>query len=465
MYGHVMGTSLTLQQEGQMDRKRVVIMGAAGRDFHDFNVVYRGDPAYEVVAFTATQIPGIAGRMYPAELAGPYYPHGIPIVPESDLETIIRDRDVELVIFAYSDVAHATVMHAASRAMAAGADFELLGPRATMLESTRPVVSVCATRTGSGKSQTTRFVCALLAKDGLEPVVIRHPMPYGDLVAQRVQRYATYDDLARYETTIEEREEYEPHLDAGRILYAGVDYGAILAQAEEEADVILWDGGNNDFSFYRPDLSIVVADPLRLGTESSYHPGELNVRMADVLVINKVDTATPEAVDALQVSLRALNPKAPIIRAQSELTLVGEPIEGKRVVVVEDGPTLTHGEMTFGAGVVAARRYGAAELVDPRPFAVGSIADVLARYPKLEPLVPAMGYGTDQIRELEATLNACDADLVLSATPIDLTRVLTLNKPITRVRYELKPVSGPAMEELLAPIVARAHRQSPAGVA
>jgi len=465
MYGHLMGTSLTLQQEGQMDRKRVVIMGAAGRDFHDFNVVYRGDPAYEVVAFTATQIPGIAGRMYPAELAGPYYPHGIPIVPESDLETIIRDRDVELVVFAYSDVAHATVMHAASRAMAAGADFELLGPRATMLESTRPVVSVCATRTGSGKSQTTRFVCALLAKDGLEPVVIRHPMPYGDLVAQRVQRYATYDDLARYETTIEEREEYEPHLDAGRILYAGVDYGAILAQAEEEADVILWDGGNNDFSFYRPDLSIVVADPLRLGTESSYHPGELNVRMADVLVINKVDTATPEAVDALQVSLRALNPKAPIIRAQSELTLVGEPIEGKRVVVVEDGPTLTHGEMTFGAGVVAARRYGAAELVDPRPFAVGSIADVLARYPKLEPLVPAMGYGTDQIRELEATLNACDADLVLSATPIDLTRVLTLNKPITRVRYELKPVSGPAMEELLAPIMARAHRHSPAGVA
>lgn len=448
-----------------MDRKRVVIMGAAGRDFHDFNVVYRGDPAYEVVAFTATQIPGIAGRIYPKELAGPFYPHGIPIVPESDLETIIRDRDVELVVFAYSDVAHATVMHAASRAMAAGADFELLGPRTTMIESTRPVVSVCATRTGSGKSQTTRYVCALLAKDGLEPIVIRHPMPYGDLVAQRVQRYATLSDLERYETTIEEREEYEPHLDAGRILYAGVDYGAILAQAEEEADVILWDGGNNDFSFYKPDLSIVVADPLRLGTESTYHPGELNVRMADVLVINKVDTASVEQVDALEASLRALNPKAPIIRAQSELTLVGEPVEGKRVVVVEDGPTLTHGEMTFGAGVVAARRFGAAALVDPRPFAVGSIAAVLARYPKLEPLVPAMGYGTDQVRELEATLNACDADLVLAATPIDLTRVLTLNKPITRVRYELKPVSGPSLEELLAPIVARARRQEPAGVA
>ena len=465
MYGYQLGSSLTLQQEGQMDRKRVVIMGAAGRDFHDFNVVYRGDPAYEVVAFTATQIPGIAGRIYPKELAGPFYPHGIPIVPESDLETIIRDRDVELVVFAYSDVAHTTVMHAASRAMAAGADFELLGPRATMIESTRPVVSVCATRTGSGKSQTTRYVCALLAKDGLEPIVIRHPMPYGDLVAQRVQRYATLSDLERYETTIEEREEYEPHLDAGRILYAGVDYGAILAQAEEEADVILWDGGNNDFSFYKPDLSIVVADPLRLGTESTYHPGELNVRMADVLVINKVDTASVEQVDALEASLRALNPKAPIIRAQSELTLVGEPVEGKRVVVVEDGPTLTHGEMTFGAGVVAARRFGAAALVDPRPFAVGSIAAVLARYPKLEPLVPAMGYGTDQVRELEATLNACDADLVLAATPIDLTRVLTLNKPITRVRYELKPVSGPSLEELLAPIVARARRQEPAGVA
>ena len=298
-----------------MDRKRVLIMGAAGRDFHDFNVVYRDDPDYEVVAFTATQIPGIAGRIYPPELAGDLYPAGIPIVPESDLEQIVRTKHVDLVVFAYSDVAHATVMHAASRAMAAGADFELLGPRATMLPSTKPLVAVGATRTGAGKSQTTRFLAGQLANAGLKPVVIRHPMPYGDLVAQRVQRYATYEDLDRYETTIEEREEYEPHLDAGRVLYAGVDYGAILAQAEQEADVILWDGGNNDFPFYKPDLYVVVADPLRLGTESTYHPGELNVRMADAIVINKVDSATPEAVAALERSLRELNPRAPIILA------------------------------------------------------------------------------------------------------------------------------------------------------
>ena len=446
-----------------MDRKRVVIMGAAGRDFHDFNVVYRDDPAYEVVAFTATQIPGIAGRDYPAELAGALYPAGIPIVPESDLEQIVRTKHVDLVVFAYSDVAHATVMHVASRAMAAGADFELLGPRATMLPSQKPVVAVGATRTGAGKSQTTRFLAALLARDGLEPVVIRHPMPYGDLVAQRVQRYATHDDLARYETTIEEREEYEPHLDAGHIVYAGVDYGDILAQAEEEADVIVWDGGNNDFPFYKPDLFVVVADPLRLGTESSYHPGELNVRMADVLIINKIDSAPPNAVDQLEKSLRELNPRAPIIRAESVLALYGQAVTGKRVVVVEDGPTLTHGEMTFGAGVVAARRFGA-ELVDPRPFAVGSIRAVLEKYPKLEPLVPAMGYGADQMHELETTLNACDADMILSATPIDITRVLTLNKRVVRVRYELKQVSGPPLEELLAPIVERA-RKVPSGAA
>jgi len=446
-----------------MDRTRVVIMGAAGRDFHDFNVVYRDDPAFEVVAFTANQIPGIAGRKYPAELAGPIYPDGIPIVPESELERIVRTESVDLVVFAYSDVSHSTVMHAASRAMAAGADFALLGPRRTMLSATRPVIAVCATRTGAGKSQTTRRVAALLAEHGLEPVVVRHPMPYGDLVAQRVQRYATHDDLARYETTIEEREEYEPHLDAGRIVYAGVDYADILKDADEEADVILWDGGNNDFPFYRPDLFIVVADPLRLGTEREYHPGELNARMADVLVINKVDSASAEAVAALEASLRDMNPRAQIVKAESELTLHGAPITGKRVVVVEDGPTLTHGEMTFGAGVVAARRFGAATLVDPEPFAVGSIRAVLEKYPKLEPLVPAMGYGTDQMHELEATLNACDADLVLSATPIDITRVLKLTKPVTRVRYELKQVGGPALEELLAPIVARAHR--PAGVA
>ena len=447
-----------------MDRKRVLIMGAAGRDFHDFNVVYRDDPDYEVVAFTATQIPGIAGRNYPPELAGDLYPAGIPIVPESDLEQVVRTKHVDLVVFAYSDVAHTTVMHAASRAMAAGADFELLGPRATMLPSTKPLVAVGATRTGAGKSQTTRYLAGYLANAGLKPVVIRHPMPYGDLVAQRVQRYATYEDLDRYETTIEEREEYEPHLDAGRVLYAGVDYGAILAQAEQEADVILWDGGNNDFPFYKPDLYVVVADPLRLGTETTYHPGELNVRMADALIINKVDSATPEAIGTLERSLRELNPRAPIIRAESILTLYGQAVTGKRVVVVEDGPTLTHGEMTFGAGVVAAQRFGA-EIVDPRPFAVGSIRDVLAKYPKLVQLVPAMGYGADQMRDLAATLNACDADMILSATPIDLTRVLKLNKRVVRVGYELKQIAGTPLEELMAPIVERARQRVPSTVA
>ncbi len=445
-----------------MSRKRVVIMGAAGRDFHDFNVLYRDDPAYEIVAFTATQIPGIAGRRYPPELSGELYPKGIPIVPESELEHIVRVESVDLVVFAYSDVSHETVMHAASRALAAGADFELLGPRRTMLSSTRPVLAVGATRTGAGKSQTTRYLAGLIAEHGLEPVVIRHPMPYGDLAAQAVQRYATHADLARYETTIEEREEYEPHLDAGRIVYAGVDYGAILAAAQEEAGVILWDGGNNDFPFYRPDLFVVVADPLRPGTERGYHPGETNVRLADVLIINKVDTAAPAAVELLRDSLAELNPRAEIVLAESRVELVGEPIEGKRVVVVEDGPTLTHGEMTFGAGIVAARRFGA-ETVDPRPAAVGSIKAVLERYPALDRLVPAMGYGAEQMHELEQTLNAVDADLVLSATPIDLTRVLKLDKPITRVRYELVQVGGKPLEELVAPLIERAHQ--PQGVA
>jgi predicted GTPase len=436
-----------------MDPSRVVIMGAAGRDFHDFNVVYRDDPGVRVVAFTATQIPGIADRRYPPELAGPLYEQGIPIVPESELERIIRDERVDTVVFAYSDVRHETVMHAASRALAAGADFALLGPERTMLRSRRPVLAVGATRTGAGKSQTTRFLAALLAARGLTPVIVRHPMPYGDLAAQRVQRFATYEDLDRHETTIEEREEYEPHLDAGRIVYAGVDYEAILRTAEVEADVILWDGGNNDFPFYRPDLFIVVADPLRPGDESRYHPGETNVRMADVVIINKVDSAEPAAVEAVRASTRELNPAAQVLTARSDLTLVGPPIAGRRVVVVEDGPTLTHGGMAYGAGVVAARRFGAARLVDPRSVAVGSIRAVLDRYPALEPLVPAMGYGPAQIRELEATLNATDADLVLSATPIDLTRVLELNKPITRVRYELAQDGGTPLAEIIEPIV------------
>jgi predicted GTPase len=446
-----------------MDRRRVVIMGAAGRDFHDFNVVYRDDPDVEVVAFTATQIPGIADRFYPAELAGLFYDEPIPIVPEADLERLIRDEYVDTVVFAYSDVPHEAVMHVASRVLAAGADFCLLGPGRTMLKSRRPVVAIGATRTGAGKSQTTRYLAALLAERGVTPVVIRHPMPYGDLAAQRVQRYATYEDLDRHQTTIEEREEYEPHLDAGRIVYAGVDYLAILHEAETEADVILWDGGNNDFPFYRPDLYIVVADPLRPGDERRYHPGETNVRMADVVIINKIDSAEPAAIEAVRAAVEDLNPAARIVTARSDLTLEGPPIAGKRVVVVEDGPTLTHGGMAYGAGVVAARRFGAARLVDPRADAVGSIRDVLARYPALEPLVPAMGYGTTQIRELEATLNAVDADVVLSATPIDLTRLLELNKPITRVHYELVQVGGTPLAEIIEPIVRLAGVAAPVG--
>jgi predicted GTPase len=440
-----------------MNPRRIVIMGAAGRDFHDFNVVYRTDPAVRVVAFTATQIPGIADRRYPPELAGPQYPEGIPIVPEAELETTVADEHVGSVVFAYSDVSHVDVMHAASRVLAAGADFELLGPARTMLSSRRPVIAVGASRTGAGKSQTTRYLARLLADRGITPVVVRHPMPYGDLAAQAVQRYAAYEDLDRYETTIEEREEYEPHLDAGSVVYAGVDYEAILRQAELEADVILWDGGNNDFPFYRPDLFVVVADPLRAGDELGYHPGETNLRMADVVIINKTDSAEPAAVEAVRRSVRQVNPGAVLVTARSELTLVGPAITGKRVVVVEDGPTLTHGGMRYGAGVVAARRFGAGVLVDPRPAAVGSIAETLDRFPALEPLVPAMGYGRSQIEELRATLDAVDADLVLSATPIDLTRVMSLDKPITRVRYDLVEADDRPLGVLIEPVVAAAR--------
>ena len=438
-----------------MRTERVLIMGAAGRDFHDFNVVYRDDPSVEVVAFTATQIPGIADRPYPAELAGERYPAGIPIRPESELETLIRDLQVDTVVFAYSDVSHEQVMHAASRAMAAGADFELLGPARTMIASSRPVVSVCAVRTGSGKSQTSRYVATLLEAQGLKVAVVRHPMPYGDLVAQRVQRYETYADLDRYETTIEEREEYEPHLDAGRLVFAGVDYEQILRAAEAESDVVIWDGGNNDLPFYRPDVQIVVVDPLRPGHELRYHPGEANVRMADVIVINKVDSATPEALATVRAGIAELNPRATIVEARSSLTLEGGDIRGRTVAVVEDGPTLTHGGMTYGAGIVAAKRFGAAEIVDPRPYATGELAATLAKYPALERLLPAMGYGDKQIHELEAALTAIPADVVLAATPIDLTRVLSVPKPIVRVRYELEPVVG-TLDVLLAPIVARA---------
>ncbi len=438
-----------------MRTERVLIMGAAGRDFHDFNVVYRGDPTVEVVAFTATQIPGIADRRYPPELAGERYPSGIPIHPEAELEHLIDELDVDTVVFAYSDVSHEQVMHAASRVLAAGADFKLLGLDATLLESTKPVVAVCAVRTGCGKSQTSRHVASLLEAQGLKVAVVRHPMPYGDLVAQRCQRYETYADLDRHQTTIEEREEYEPHLDAGRLVFAGVDYEEILRAAEAEADVVLWDGGNNDLPFYRPDVMITVADPLRPGHELRYHPGEANLRMADVIVINKVDSATPEALATVRASIAEVNPRAAVVEARSSLTLEGGVIRGRTVAVVEDGPTLTHGGMTYGAGVVAARRFGASELVDPRPYATGELADTLAKYPKLERLLPAMGYGDKQIHELESALAAIPADVVLAATPIDITRVLTVAKPVVRVRYELEPVVG-SVAEHLGPVIRRA---------
>ncbi len=429
---------------------RTLIMGAAGRDFHNFNVYFRDNPAYEVVAFTATQIPNIEGRKYPTELAGKLYPKGIPIYPESDLEQLIKEHKVEQVIFAYSDVPHEYVMHKASEVMAAGADFRLMGPHTTMVKSTKPVVSVCAVRTGSGKSQTTRRVSLILRAMGYKVAAIRHPMPYGDLAKQAVQRFATYADLDKHECTIEEREEYEPHLDNGVIVYAGVDYEAILRQAEQEVDIVLWDGGNNDFSFYTPDLSIVVVDPHRPGHEYTYHPGETNVRMADVFVINKVDTALPENVLAVRESITSLNPKATIIEGASPLFVDNpEEIHGKRVLVIEDGPTLTHGGMKYGAGWVAARRFGAAEIVDPRPFAVASIAATYKKYPNTGMILPAMGYGEAQVRDLERTINKSDVDLVISGTPIDLTRIIKINKPMQRVRYELQEIGQPTLEDIL----------------
>jgi len=439
--------------------RRVVIMGAAGRDFHNFNVVYRDDPSYRVISFTATQIPGIAGRRYPRQLAGPLYPEGIPIVPEPELDELLTREGIDEVVFAYSDVSHETVMHAASRALAGGADFVLLGPTRTMLAAHCPVVAICAVRTGSGKSQTTRRVAELMAEAGLRVAVVRHPMPYGDLVAQRVQRFETPADLDAANATIEEREEYEPHIAAGRVVFAGVDYAAILAAAEAEADVILWDGGNNDLPFYRPDLLIVVADPLRAGDELHYHPGEAALRMADLVMINKIDSATAGQISQVRADVAWLNPKATILEARSAVR-VDSPIEGAQVVVVEDGPTLTHGGMTFGAGIVAAQRFGAVP-VDPRPYAVGSIAKVLERYPDLGPLVPAMGYDSEQTHELQATLDAVPADLVLAATPIDLTRVLSLNKPVVRVRYDLEETDPGAFEAALGRVIKLARAPQP----
>jgi len=435
-----------------MAKTRVIIMGAAGRDFHNFNVYFRGNDRYEVVAFTATQIPNIENRRYPLELAGPGYPQGIPIYEEEELPRLIREHDVDQVVFAYSDVSHEYVMHRASLALAAGADFWLMGGKATMLRARVPVVSIGAVRTGSGKSQTTRRVCDLLREKGKTVVVVRHPMPYGDLRKQICQRFATYEDLDRYQCTIEEREEYEPHIDRGVVVYSGVDYQRILEAAQEEADIIVWDGGNNDLPFYKPDLHIVVVDPHRAGHETRYHPGEANLRMADAVVINKVDTANLEDVATVRENVRAINPEAVIIEAASPIFVEDpEAIRGKRVLVVEDGPTLTHGEMAYGAGIVAARRFGAVEIVDPRPYAVGSIIETFEKYPQTGPLLPAMGYGEQQIEELEETINATPCDLVIVATPIDLRRVLKrIEHPMDRVRYELQEIGQPTLEEVLS---------------
>jgi predicted GTPase len=437
-----------------MERIRTLILGAAGRDFHNFNVVYRDDTRYDVVGFTAAQIPNIADRRYPADLAGPLYPNGVPIFPEEDLAVLVERLKVRQVVFSYSDVSYTYVMHRGAVANAAGADFVLLGACATMLESATPVVAVCAVRTGAGKSQTSRRIVQLLRDAGLRVVVVRHPMPYGDLTAQRVQRFVTVADLKTQHCTIEEMEEYEPHLEHGTIVYAGVDYAEILERASRDADVILWDGGNNDLPFYRPTFHVVVADPLRLGNELTYYPGEANLRMADVVVINKVDTADLAATEELRNHVRAANPDARIVEAASPVMADGaERITGHRVLVVEDGPTLTHGEMRFGAGTVLARKWGAAEIFDPRPFAVGSIAATYDTYPGIGRLLPAMGYGDAQIRDLEATIAQVPCDLVIVGTPIDLSRLVKIDKPVVRARYELQEVGRPDLGDAVAPLL------------
>jgi predicted GTPase len=433
-----------------MSIQNVLIMGAAGRDFHNFNVYFRDNPDYNVVAFTATQIPNIEGRAYPPELAGGRYPKGIPIFAESELLRLIGELHVDQVIFAYSDVSHEYVMHKASQVLAAGPDFRLMGVQATAIQAHKPVVSVCAARTGSGKSQTTRRVADILRGQGHRVAAIRHPMPYGNLARQAAQRFASYEDLEKADCTIEEREEYEPHIARGILVFAGVDYQRILDMAEKEVDIVLWDGGNNDLPFYRSDLHIVVVDPHRPGHEYSYHPGEANVRMADVVVINKVDTASAESVLAVRANLERLNPGATVIEAASPI-FVDDPqaIRGKRVLVVEDGPTLTHGEMAYGAGWVAARRFGAAEIVDPRPYAVGTIAATYAKYPTTGQVLPAMGYSDGQVRELEQTINNAQADLVLIGTPIELSKLMDLNKPAQRIRYELQEIGEPTLAQIL----------------
>ena len=427
-------------------KKKVIIMGAAGRDFHNFNVVYRDNEEYEVVAFTATQIPNISGRKYPAELAGKLYPEGIPIYDEKELPKLIKEHEVDEVVFSYSDVSYNYVMGKAAIANVAGADFKLLSPEHTMLKSNKPVIAVCAVRTGCGKSQFSRKIFEILSRK-INVVAIRHPMPYGDLAKQRCQRFASYEDLDKHECTIEEREEYEPYIEMGGVVYAGVDYEEILRNAEKEANVIIWDGGNNDYPFYKPDLHITIADPHRPGHELSYYPGEINLRMADIVVINKIDTAKEENIKKIEENIKKTNPSAKIIKATSPIEVEGD-IKGKRVLVVEDGPTLTHGEMPYGAGTVAAQQNGA-EIIDASKYAVGSIKETFEKYPHLEKILPAMGYGKQQIRELEETINAADCDAVLAATPINLARLINVNKPVIRVRYGVGKDTEKELEEVL----------------
>ncbi len=449
----------SFRREQSLQKIKVIIMGAAGRDFHNFNVYFRNNDAYEVVAFTATQIPGIEGRTYPPELAGPNYPNGIPIYPEEELPRLIKEFDVDQVVFAYSDVSHEYVMHKASVALANGADFRLMGPKTTMLKAKVPLVSVCAVRTGSGKSQTSRQVAKILRSKGLKVVVIRHPMPYGDLREQICERFASYEDLDKYKCTIEEREEYEPHIDNGIIVYAGVDYGEILREAEKEADVIVWDGGNNDLPFYKSDLHIVVADPHRAGNELTYYPGETNLRMANVVIINKVDTADPKNVEAVKENIRMVNPNAKILEAASPITADRpELIKGKRVLVIEDGPTLTHGNMPYGAGAIISKKLGASEIVDPRPYAVGSIKETYKKYTHLGAILPAVGYGERQIAELKETIDKTPCDTVVIGTPIDLRRVMTIDKPTVRVKYELKVLGSTTLEQILEEFLRKSEK-------
>ncbi|MBA7599491.1 hypothetical protein ES703_06525 [subsurface metagenome] len=437
-----------------MDRKKVIIMGAAGRDFHNFNTFFRDNSEYEVIGFTATQIPNIEGRKYPKELAGELYPDGIPIFPENELTSLIKDKNVEFVVFSYSDVSHTYVMHKASEVLAAGAHYLLLGSKDTMLKSEKPIIAICAVRTGSGKSQTTRRVTDILAAHGKKVVVIRHPMPYGDLKEQIVQRFSKYEDLEKHKCTIEEREEYEPHIEKGIVVYAGVDYEKILREAENEADIILWDGGNNDIPFYKPDLHIVVLDPLRAGHELLYHPGETNLRMCDVAIINKIDSAKKADVEKVRKNIKDVNPDATIIEANSPVS-VDKPdlIKDKKVLVIEDGPTLTHGGMSYGAGFVAAERAGVQAVVDPRPFAVRTIKETFNKYPQTGKILPAMGYGEEQIKDLEETINSSPVDAVIIATPIDLSKLIKINKPSVRVKYKLEEIGNITLSNVLNPFL------------